>query len=472
MAVNTKKIKKISIITIATLLACLLIYLLFVLIPYMGRPYVSTATREAFSMDNFFGDTTIPEQVMLLDNPNESFLHRVNIKSEAQEQILLTSFSIHDSTSTDIVVGALLYAADRGVNVRILNNGLTGTIPSRYRRVLVEHENIDIYIFNRLNLFRLHYINSNLHDKYMIIDNRYMILGGRNMSDRYFNPEGYEGRIAFDMEVLVYNTNINYDGVIYKVKDYFNRKVESSHSALYTRRNKTDNWEEEKDAFINIYKEYKEAHILEEFDYLEDTIPVNKITLLTNTFEGTKKESIIAYNLMMIARNSSSITVEVPYVSVTRRNLSRLTEIIRDSEFTLVTNSLGVTGNLPAFSSYYVDRRRMINAGAVIYEFQGENASLHGKTFLFDGRLTVIGSFNLNERSIRSDTEAVLVIDSEDFYNITKEAINNTISRSLRVDENLNYIANENVEEIRPGWSKRAIYTTFGHLFRPLHFLF
>ena len=450
--------------------ACVIIYFLIALLPYSGALYVSAETRASFAMENFFGQEIIPEQVMLLDNPQESFFHRVNLISNAQEQIFFASYVIHSGVSTDIIVGALLSAADRGVTVKIVTDGFTGNIPATYRNVLSGHENICLYRFNSFNFFRPQYANSSFHDKYMTVDNRYMILGGRNVGDKYFLPSGFTGRQSLDREVLVYNTDLAFSGIIAEVNDLFNETITSSYASSVSPRS-SRNSEAERAHFIALYNAYKASLPPRDFDYLSNTVGVYNITLLHDPIGSTKKESVIAYNLMMMTLNSERIIAQSPYLVMTNRTLEIFADTVRGRDFTLLTNSLASTPNLPAFSSYYVNRRNILQTGITIYEFQATNTSIHAKTYLFDGRLTVIGSFNLNERSIRSDTESVLVIDSREFHDLTLDVINGYMARSLRVAADNTYEPNDHVDAIPVSRRRRALYQVAGHLLRGVRFM-
>ena len=448
-------------------------YLLLILLPYVGNVYVSGETRANFSMDDFFSDYEIPERVMLVEAPQDAFFHRVNLISQAQEGIILTSFAIHDGVTTDIIIGGLLAAADRGVDVTILNNAGVGTKPSRHVRLLTAEENIDVYLWGRLNVFRPRYINTILHDKYMIVDNEFLILGGRNIGDKYYAPDGFAGNVSLDREVLVFNTDPGFDGAVMDARRYFESKTASGKSSLVVRRKNRD-LEEQRLRYINKYLEFMDGfYAYQPFDYLVSTVPANRITLLFDPIGGAKKESVVAYNLMMLAKNSDTVVANSPYVVLTNRNFGFFSEMAAQiGNFTLLTNSLASTPNLPAFSAYYVSRQKFLDTGMVIYEFQSNTQSIHSKTYLFDDRLTAIGSFNINERSIRSDTETMLVIDSGQFQEIVADALGDLFAMSLQVGTDNRYVHNPDVEYIPASRGKRILYTTAGHLLRFLRFMF
>ena len=454
------------------LFMCMQVYLLIALVPYLPGPFVRAETVNAFSMDNFFGEYPIPERVMLLDDPSEAFFHRINVISNAQHQINIVTFSMTEGITSDIIAGALLSAAERGVEVSFMSNPLNSLTHIGYRRVLSGHGNINVYEFNRPEILRPHFLNARFHDKYITVDNRYMLLGGRNLGDKYFDPDCFQGHLSLDKEVLVYNTAPSHSGVIAEVDEYFSAKANSRRTTLFTRSPGRD-WEAQKTRLIGLYNEYVAGLTGEVFDYLSNTVAVNNITLIKNNFETARKESIVAYNLMMIAQNSERIIAHSPYLSMTRCSVKRLGEISRGRDFTLLTNSLASTPNVPAFSNYFVSRRHILRAtGIQIYEYQCANSSLHGKAYLFDGRLTAIGSFNLNERSMRSDTESMLIIDSEEFFDIVLESINNYMAMSLRVGPNNRYVPCDYVEPAPVPWRKRLLYAAAGYGLRGLRFMF
>jgi len=485
--------------TYVLLLICsALIYILIALLPFIGRVHVSDETRSAFSVDNFHGQYEIPERVMLLETPRDAFFHRVNLISKAQEQIILASYAINIGATSDIIVGGLLSAAERGVQVTIIHNAIGGAMPSSYINVLAAHDNIGVYRFNQFNLFRPRFINPALHDKYMIIDNTHMILGGRNIGDRYYNPDCFTGRVAFDREVLIYNTDSQFLGSISDVTAYAQKKL-SSQMALAYNRTQRSNWEANTNHFKDLYQEHMAELYLEHsvalqdfdqnlFDYYANTTAVNKITLVTNPIESVRHDSVVAYNLVQLTRNSHTIVAQSPYVVLTNRNLAIFSEMVDGRDFTLSTNSLASTNNLPSFSSYLRRRACLVGTGITIYEFQNTQISLHSKTYLFDGRLTAIGSFNMNERSARLDTESMLIIDSEEFHAITLEAVNAQIAQSLRVNENNMYRSRNHdvynssfysvyepslhVEVAHVSRGKKLLYGAAGYLLRMFWFMF
>ena len=67
-----------------------------------------------------------------------------------------------------------------------------------------------------------------------------------------------------------------------------------------------------------------------------------------------------------------------------------------------------------AYAVYMRDRKKYLSDSIELWEYQADD-QLHAKISVYDGRYTMIGSFNLDERSAHIDTESVLIIDSQAF---------------------------------------------------------
>ena len=93
----------------------------------------------------------------------------------------------------------------------------------------------------------------------------------------------------------------------------------------------------------------------------------------------------------------------------------------------VLTNSLASTDVKSVQSGYVKHREALLRAGVQLFELKpdaatierragkighGSKAGLHAKTYTVDGRSIFVGSFNLDPRSARLNTEMGLVIDS------------------------------------------------------------
>jgi len=104
----------------------------------------------------------------------------------------------------------------------------------------------------------------------------------------------------------------------------------------------------------------------------------------------------------------------------------------RGVKIRILTNSLASTDNTEAFSAYQSDRNALLGTGVEIYEFRPDAAErtkimtgelqetldhkpifgLHAKSMVVDGKIAVIGTFNLDPRSANLNTECIVIIPS------------------------------------------------------------
>jgi putative cardiolipin synthase len=106
----------------------------------------------------------------------------------------------------------------------------------------------------------------------------------------------------------------------------------------------------------------------------------------------------------------------------------------RGARVVVITNSLAATDGVPVHAKYKLYRKALIQAGVELYElkptagalherrpgsFRGPtgsgSASLHAKTFAFDRRISFVGSYNLDPRSSKLNTEMGLLFDCPGF---------------------------------------------------------
>ncbi len=122
--------------------------------------------------------------------------------------IILSTFEFRNDESGKDMMAVFLAAADRGVEVEILMDGFPAfknlqLTQDPYFQALSSHENIQIALYNPVNLLQPWKLMGRLHDKYLIADSTAYILGGRNTYDYFLGDYGdYKN---YDWDVLVYS---------------------------------------------------------------------------------------------------------------------------------------------------------------------------------------------------------------------------------------------------------------------------
>lgn len=147
-----------------------LIYLCLLTVPYLPHKKVSQAYKQSFQSRQFYSDSAGTERVAYIDDNVDALLYRLNLINEAENNIILSTFDFNADESGKDMMAALLSAADRGVQIQILVDGLSGTndiAPSPWFQALASHEQISIKIYNPVNLLTPWKLQARLHDKYL-----------------------------------------------------------------------------------------------------------------------------------------------------------------------------------------------------------------------------------------------------------------------------------------------------------------
>ena len=439
-------------------IAAILWYAVAAVAPYtavktVGASDNARVTRDALSAtaEQIAADEQTKERALLMPSSELSFCRRLRAVADAQCSI---DYMIYDSYEQDYsyyFYAALLDAADRGVKVRIIVDGklgrLSGTLDT-LGKLLQNHNSVEFYYFNAVNLLDPAGLFVLLHDKVMLVDGQIAIVGGVNMGTGAFLGN-------YDMEVMISNSGVQ--GCGGAIARYFNALAEDP----LTTRIVSDFVDlAAKTRYIDAYKEFygQSEFATADIDYKTQGVAVDKVTFLTNEINDGKKSPIILQAVYNLTENSQKTTVVTPYTLLEndkKRKLKRLAASCGD--FTLITNSLYNTRNV-AFADYYYTRKAYIDDNIRLLEFQADD-QLHAKMFTFDGRYSMIGSFNLDERSAHIDTESVVIIDSPAFTATVDRYIEQTfINNSLQVGKNNEYLPSETVLAHDVPMSKRILY--------------
>ena len=145
-----------------------------------------------------------PERGKIIIDNREALRARWVMIENANCEILIEYYTVASDRISIAGLALLIEAANRGVTVRILLDGITHQIKDSLAAATVYNprarQNIEIRLFNPLTLFAPGTWLARLHDKAMIVDGHQVISGGRNVSNKYYGIE--EGGF-FDADVYL-----------------------------------------------------------------------------------------------------------------------------------------------------------------------------------------------------------------------------------------------------------------------------
>ena len=387
--------------------------------PYIKQPEVSQKHKEEFNIEDFYGEHTSNDRASILEDNQIALEERIRLIENAQKRIILSTFDFRSDVSGKQIISSLIQASNRNVKVQILMDGFnffTHMQGNPYFYSLVSQDNVEIKIYNHINILTPWKIMSRMHDKYLIADEEVYILGGRNTFDYFLgNGDSYKN---YDREVLVYNSGSD-DSSIYQILDYFYSIWNQQECQLWQPKQwiyKTQQVKEANKELNMIYddmiNEHKEWIIKE--DYNQKTVKVNHIQLLSNPTVLYSKEPTLFYDLTQIMKQAQNkITIHTPYIICNEMMYNSFETICKNKEVSLMTNSSINNGNPFGAVDYALNKDKILSTGLNILEYNG-GVSYHGKSILIDNHISIVGSFNMDMKSVYQDTELMLFIDSEE----------------------------------------------------------
>ncbi len=427
--------KKAAIILFSTILICILYLLFGMILPYRPQPAVSREYQASFRAEDCYSDSVSCERACILEDNEDALRERLRMIEQAQDRIILSTFEIRADESGKDMLAMLLAAAERGVSVKILSDGMGALLRmdrSEYFHALAANENVEIRIYNRISLLSPWKIMGRLHDKYVIVDKDLYLLGGRNTYDYFLGDNGYKN---YDRDVLVYTADPDSaESSIHQLEAYFesvwNLKACTPFKAWSEKRIAAARTElEERCRTIRT----QDPALSEKADYEAMTFEVNKITLLSNPTHVRSKEPTLFYSLAELMKHSEGeISIHTPYIICNDWMYDAFREICETHPTRLLTNSAANNGNPFGASDYLLNKEKLIGTGFTIYEYEG-GVSYHGKSIAIGDRMSVIGSFNMDMRSVYLDTELMLAIDSEGVNRQLRENMQTYEALSVKV---------------------------------------
>lgn len=214
--------------TVRNIIIILLGYVLFCgLFP----PIIGSKFQEGADEDYVYGNYQGVEEsirVQNIEDNEDALLWRLRSICAAKKEIVLVTFDFRDDNSGQDIMSALADAAKRGVHIKLLIDGLNGEMhlkKSNNFSTLCSMSNVEIKFYNPIHFRKLWKINYRMHEKYLIIDNRILILGGRNTNDLFLG--NYVDKCNYDRDLLLYVKDTMAHNVLQDLKEHFGNLWES-----------------------------------------------------------------------------------------------------------------------------------------------------------------------------------------------------------------------------------------------------
>lgn len=404
-----------------TIIALYALYVLFgaYILFFLPISYHKNTDKTPFNLSE---EVQNKDHVLLLEDGFESGQVRMQAIREAQSSIDFISYSVQKGETSHLFMAELFEAADRGVHVRVVLDGLFHNLRGDLgdvREAIAAHPNMELRYYEPFQFFKPWSWHNRLHDKLLIIDETYGIIGGRNIGDKYLaqnRPKDY----VFDRDVLVYNKVEQANSSVNGMKAYANElwdhpftkqekhrisKNLSKGEAFKKRlKDKMQKAQKENDAFVRPLAD----------DWTNQAVQADHISFVSNPLTRLNKYPYLWETFTELAMNADSkVYMQTPYAIPTKQMIERV-GMQPHVHHEMITNSIQQTPNPMAFSGYLRTRDEILNSGVFIFEYRG-NYSIHAKSFVIDDNLSMVGSFNLDARSSYLNTESAVLIQGSKF---------------------------------------------------------
>lgn len=445
--------RSLLILAIAYAAACLL--------PYAFPPRLSDAapawTQERVTEQNV-------NRATLITAGHDALETRLRLIANATESIRAGSYIYALDESGTKVTAALLAAAERGVKVRLVIDGLIGAFNLRGEPgilALGAHPNVEIRFYNPVNVLRPDRLNARYHEKFFVVDDQWLLLGGRNVSDEFLSQEG-NPRYNYDLDALLHCEKPGARDAVALMTEYFDgvwnsetcvRQYQSvpAHRAKAVAQAKSKLEAEWRALLASGLPAVNPQTELEEVESAE--------LLVNPTVAGVKSPTLWKRLIGLMSAAKERLWIQTPYLvmdSAMQKDLQSLAGLPADVK--LMLNSRAAGNNVIASADYTFHSGMVKELGYPIYEFQGEY-SMHTKAVLIDKEISVIGSFNFDMRSAYIDTELMLVIRGQKINALLEKSMRPMFEQSLRALPQGGYEGSETVAPKPMGFWKELTIT-------------
>ncbi|HYP85224.1 phospholipase D family protein [Variovorax sp.] len=385
--------------------------------------------------------------VVAISDGHVAIAVRLALVRAAARSIDIQTYIWHADAAGTLLYDEVLRAADRGVRVRILLDDANTTGLDPTLALLDAHPDVEVRLYNPFAgrgsralgyLGDFGRLNHRMHNKSFTVDNAVAVVGGRNIADEYFETGDQTGLVDLDAVAI--------GQVVGEVSGEF-------------------------DLFWNSASAYPAGMVLGDVAPLERAELDKRARAIADDPEAPRYREAVAHSPLVAALLSGTLQPEwttarvlhddpektldppdtskdllLPRLAAAFGHPTRSLHIVspyfvpgdagtqllaglaqQGVQVGILTNSLAANDVKPVHAGYAKHRKALLRAGVRLYELRpeaaniamrakevgrGSRAGLHAKSYAVDGRAIFIGSFNLDPRSARLNTEMGLVIDS------------------------------------------------------------
>ena len=394
---------------------------------------------------------------LVLFEPLEALSARLRLIDKAEKTLDLQYYIWDNDKVGALALHALIRAADRGVRVRLLIDDNNAKSTEGIFLALAQHPNIEVKLFNpyRFRKYRaldmmldLKRINRRMHNKSFIADHQVALIGGRNMTNQYYNvSDNYQ---FSDVDVMLVGSAVK--DISHSFDEYWNHEYAYKVQEVVKQSAHRLSYESLKQQLDEHYKRITVQNYLDltsnsqAIDSLMSrNIPLDwvKAEVVKDSpdkikSKAKKKEHLNFQLIQQLEQPEKNVDLISAYFVPEKKGAKMLTDLAEDGiKVRVLTNSFKANDVAVVHAFYGKYRQDLLEHGVQLYEFlpaldkndldrhtealakkakvnlKGlSRSSLHAKLMALDEKQVFIGSFNFDPRSAYLNTEIGVLLNS------------------------------------------------------------
>lgn len=336
-------------------------------------------------------------------SPGEKFFERLIAEiKKAKHYIFMEYFIISEGLMWDTVLGVLQEKVKEGVDVRLIYDdvGCITTLPRNYNKKL-EAMGIKTLIFNEVMPVLSGVVNNRDHRKITVIDGHTAFTGGCNLADEYINEIVRFGHWQ-DASLLIKGDAV-WSFTIMFLQIWESLREETGDTDLSKFKPK-----------VNYSGDFKNDGYVQPYgDSPYDTELVGENVYLN-----------------IINKAKDYVYINTPYLIIDNELVTALTLAAKSGvDVRIITPHIEDKWYVHIITRAYYSQ--LIEAGVKIYEYTP--GFIHSKTFVSDDEIAVVGTINMDYRSLYLHFECGVFMYNTQTVNVMKNDFFKIMEKSQRV---------------------------------------
>ena len=393
----------------------------------------------------------------LFAHGGEAFALRAVTAEQATTSLDIQTYILEDGHSTRRLVQRVIEAAERGVAVRLLIDDLSVGGLQKRLAMLDAHPNVSVRIFNPVRHWRrvaplrwltfalqAHRLHRRMHNKLWLVDDAIGIVGGRNLGDDYFNVNPAHDFLDIDIAAVG-------GAAVAQMKQSFDAYWQHTLAvplSLFI--------QEDIAAWRALYKLYERPPRATPYTQALDVLCSRSLDSLLSPLTWAASDVVWdspdvagaagrppvglrmshAIGQVLATVHHRLLVISGYFVPEQLDTINILSMAHRGVQVSVLTNALEASDVPIVQGGYAPHRKALLEAGVKLYEVRrkqrakrerlrrrrhahsrprlspSQSYSLHAKAMALDNDRLIIGSFNLDPRSVWWNCEIVAIIDS------------------------------------------------------------